>query len=175
MPLTHFGVVLWSGVRACVRVVSVPVLLLLRFGYRPGAVPPVAHLSPHVHVVIDAMAAAAAETFPQGGSSSTGGGRYGFPVQLRPFHDESSTALSEPVVEESGSHSEASSSSSDAFRFVCGAGHPELVFLATLQELEILTGATCIANVTDMKVCLWFCTIYSGLSISSGLEGVGCG
>eukprot|EP00750_Incisomonas_marina_P028572 INCI6771.1.p1 GENE.INCI6771.1~~INCI6771.1.p1 ORF type:complete len:1078 (-),score=170.54 INCI6771.1:118-3351(-) len=113
------------------------------FGYRPGAVPPVAHLADQVHVVIDAMAAAAAETFPQGG---TGGG-CGFPVQLSPYQ---SGIISEPAPETSSFHSKARSSDNE-FRFVCGAGHPQLVFLATLQELEILTGAICIANVTDMK------------------------
>ena len=125
--------------------VGCAIVPLFRFGYRPGAVPPVAHLADQVHVVIDAMAAAAAETFPQGG---TGGG-CGFPVQLSPYQ---SGIISEPAPETSSFHSKARSSDNE-FRFVCGAGHPQLVFLATLQELEILTGAICIANVTDMKVC----------------------
>ena len=55
-----------------------------------------------------------------------------------------------PVVQQEG-EGEPSTTPAGTMRFLCGAGHPELVFKASLQQLKMLSGAATVANVTDMK------------------------
>jgi len=103
------------------------------FGYCPGSVPPIALLAKNVQVIIDSVVA------KEGEPRSSAKQRFSHRVRLSP---------STP-----GRHREVGAATPGQRRFVCGAGHPQLVFIASLDQLQQLTGpSTLIANVSNMKV-----------------------
>ena len=125
-------------------------LRIIRFGYHPGTVPPVALRTPGVQVIIDKVAASWATELDH---TTHLAGAHGWPVQLSPHQhaDESSaTHNTSAPPNDNGSGNGA------CRRYVCGAGAESLVFVANLPELTRLTQsstsapATITANVTDM-------------------------